>query len=92
MALFREESPELQKVPHVYDIKHKVATILKKEFHQDKTWQSFVTRTNRTKLRVTLTELAFLVPPGLKNKARYMNLDTLVELGMPGLGLLGRSV
>jgi hypothetical protein len=88
MLLFREESPQLQKVPHVFDIKHKVATILKKELHQDKTWQSFVTRTNRTKLRVTLTELAFLVPPGLKNKARYMNLDTLVDWGCRVLGYL----
>jgi len=88
MVLFRGESPPLQKVPHVYDIKHKVATFLKKELHQDKTWQSFVTRTNRTKLRVTLTELAFLVPPGLKNKARYMNLDTLVDWGCRVLAYL----
>jgi hypothetical protein len=88
MLLFRAESPQLQKVPHVYDIKHKVATILKKELHRDKTWQSFVTRTNRTKLQVTLTELAFLVPPGLKNKARYMNLDTLVNWGRRALAYL----
>jgi hypothetical protein len=88
MVLFRGESPRLHKVPHVYDIKHKVATILKKELHRDKTWQSFVTRTNRTKLRVTLTPLAFLVPPGLKNKARYMNLDTLVQWGCRVLAYL----
>lgn len=88
MVLFRQESPQLRKVPHVYDIKHKVATILKKELHHDKTWQSFVTRTNRTKLRVTLTPLAFLVPPGLKNKARYMNLDTLVQWGCRVLAYL----
>jgi hypothetical protein len=81
MRLFRQASPELPKIPHVHDIKHKVATILKKELHHNKTWKSFVTRTNRTKLRVTLTELAFLVPPGLKNKARYMNLDSLVNWG-----------
>lgn len=86
MRLFRAASPAWRKVPHVYDIKHKVATILKKELHRDKTWQSFVTRANRTKLRVTLTELAFLVPPGLKNKARYMNLDTLVDWGRRVLG------
>jgi hypothetical protein len=88
MVLFRGQSPLLEKVPHVYDIKHKVATILKKELHQDKTWQSFVTRTNRTKLQVTLTELAFLVPPGLKNKARYMNLETLVDWGCRVLAYL----
>ncbi len=88
MLLVRGQSPAFEKVPHVYDIKHKVATILKKELHQEKTWQTFVTRTNRTKLQVTLTELAFLVPPGLKNKARYMNLDTLVNWGRRVLAYL----
>jgi len=88
VALFRRESPAFQQIPHLYDIKHKVATFLKKELHEDKTWQSFVTLTNRTKLRVTLTELAFLVPPGLRNKARYMNLDTLVDWGRRVLAYL----
>jgi hypothetical protein len=88
MALFREKLPETRDVPHVHDIKHKVATFLKKELHQDPAWQSFVTRTNRTKLRLTLTSLAFLVPPGLKNKARYMNLDTLVGWGKRALAYL----
>lgn len=81
MRLCRDASPRWQETPHVHDIKHKVATLLKKELHHDPTWQSFVTRSNRTKLRVTLTELAFLVPPSLKTKARYMNLDTLVAWG-----------
>ena len=36
-------------------------------------------------LRLTLTPLAFLLPPGWKNKARYMNLDTLVEWGKRAL-------
>jgi hypothetical protein len=87
-ALLREESPPLWKAPHVHDIKHKAAAILKKELHRDKTWQSFVTRTNRTKLQVTLTKLAFLVPPGLKNKARYMNLDGVVRWGCRALAFL----
>ena len=85
MALFRERSPEVHDVRHVYDIKHKGAILLKKELHGEPTWQSFVTQTNRTKLRLTLTPLAFLVPPGLKNKARYMNLDTLVQWGTRAL-------
>ncbi len=88
MALLRERLPEARHVSHVHDIKHKVATFLKKELHQDPTWQAFVTRTNRTKLRLTLTPLAFLVPPGLKNKARYMNLDSLVAWGRRSLAYL----
>jgi hypothetical protein len=81
MALFRQRWSQARRVPHVFDIKHKVAILLKRELHHDATWQSFVTQTNRTKLQTTLTELAFLVPPGLRNKARYMNLDTLVDWG-----------
>lgn len=88
MTLFRERRPQARRVPHVFDIKHKVAILLKKELHHDATWQSFVTQTNRTKLQTTLTELAFLVPPGLRNKARYMNLDTLVDWGCRVLAYL----
>ena len=75
-------------MPHVFDIKHKVAILLKRELHDDATWQSFVTHTNRTKLQTTLTELAFLVPPSLRTKARYMNLDTLVDWGRRVLAYL----
>jgi len=88
MALLQEKQPEAGNVLHLHDIKHKVATLLKKELHDDETWQSFVTKTNRTKLQMTLTSLAFLVPPSLKNKARYMNLDTLVNWGSRALAFL----
>ena len=99
MALFRTRSTEARRVPHVFDIKHKVAILLKRELHDNVTWQSFVTHTNRTKLQTTLTELAFLVPPSLRTKARYMNLDTLVRWGCRALAylddphdILGRTV
>jgi hypothetical protein len=88
MALFRKRCRQARRVPHVFDIKHKVAILLKSELHNDATWQSFVTQANRAKLQTTLTELAFLVPPGLRNKARYMNLDTLVDWGRRVLAYL----
>jgi len=75
-------------VARVYDIKHKLALLLKKELQQDPRWARFVTAANHTKLSVTQTELAFLVPPALKTKARYMNLDTLVDWGRRALGYL----
>jgi hypothetical protein len=88
IALFRAQSVEARCVPHLFDIKHKVAILLKRELHDDAMWQSFVTRTNRAKLQTTLTELAFLVPPSLRTKARYMNLDTLVDWGTRALAYL----
>jgi len=88
MAMFRAQSAEARGVPHVFDIKHKVALLLKRELDDDASWNAFVTRTNRTKLQTTLTELAFLVPPSLRTKARYMNLDTLVDWGRRALAYL----
>jgi hypothetical protein len=88
MALCRGRAEAWRTTPHVHDIKHKAATFLKRELHGNRTWNAFVLQTNRTKLRVTLTSLAFLVPPGLKNKARYMNLDALVGWGSRVLAYL----
>lgn len=73
------------KVAHVYDIKHKTALLLKKQLQADSRWTQFVTKSNKTKLSVTQTSLAFLNPPALKTKARYMNLDTLVNWGRKAL-------
>lgn len=45
-------------------------------------------KSNKTKLGVTQTALAFLNPPALKTKARYMNLDLLVNWGPKALRYL----
>jgi hypothetical protein len=68
-------------VSHVYDVTHKMALLLKKELEHHERWTSFVTLSNKAKLGMTQTALAYLVPPALKTKARYMNLDTLVQWG-----------
>ena len=43
---------------------------------------------NQTKREVTQTALAYLNPPALKNKARYMNLEPLVGWGRHALAFL----
>ncbi len=53
--------------------------LLKHELEAHPRWAQFVSQSNQTRLRVTQTALAFLNPPGLKAKARYMNLDLLVD-------------
>lgn len=78
VELYREEG---RQVTHVLDIKHKNALLLKKELEKDKYWASYVREANNTKLATTQTSLAFLTPPSLKTKGRYMNLDKLVEWG-----------
>jgi hypothetical protein len=85
MDRVHEDHPD---VHHVLDLKHVHALLLKRELESDDRWASFVTQANQTKLGVTQTSLAFLNPPGLKTKARYMNLDTLVSWGVRALAYL----
>jgi hypothetical protein len=82
MAIFQQQLPRnIRKPAHLHDIKHKAATLLKKELEATDTWASFVKQLTRTKVNVTLTSLAFLNPPRLRNKARFMNLDCVVKWG-----------
>lgn len=88
MELFQRDHSQVR---HQHDMKHKNALLLKKELALDRRWGEFVKQANRTKLATTQTSLAFLNPPGLKTKARYMNLDTLVSWGMRALTYLEMS-
>lgn len=85
MEFFRAAHPEVR---HHCDLKHKCARVLKRELERDSRWGDFVKAANRTKLTTTQTELAYLTPPGLKTKARYMNLEPLVTWGTKALKFL----
>jgi hypothetical protein len=66
-------------VKEVYDIKHKAACLLKQRLERDPRWSEFQQRVGQTRCAVQQTELAFLVPPAPKPKARYMNLQPQLE-------------
>ena len=63
----------------MYDIKHKTACLLKHALEVDASWQPFLTKANHFKKQVSLTSLAGLAPPQQRSKARYMNLDVMVD-------------
>ena len=65
----------------VYDVKHKVAAVLKRELGADRAWQEFSTQATQTSARVQQTALAALAPPRQRRKARYMNVGELVAWG-----------
>lgn len=88
VELLRETHPE---IVHVNDIKHKTASFMKKELESDRQWAAFINQVNRTKKKVAQTELAFLAPPCLKGKARYLNLDTLLNWSHRALDHLDKS-
>jgi len=66
---------------YIYDIKHKLATILKGELQHDQAWLDFTRLATQTKKQVQQTALAALAPPQQRSKARYMNLGSLIKWG-----------
>ena len=87
VKLFQQRHPE---TAEVYDVKHKAACLLRARLEPDQTWQSFCTLVGRSKFALQQTELAPLTPPSQRSKARFMNLDTLVQWGIKTLALLDK--
>lgn len=82
---FREHHPE---TASLYDIAHKLAILVKQELEADERWSAYLKQIGQTKQRLQQTRLAYLTPPTPKNKARYMNLESLVAWGTKTLAYL----
>ena len=63
-----------QQTDFIYDIKHKTAAVLKREFANNESWLAFVKEAALTKHRLQRGSLAHLIPPNQRAKARYMNI------------------
>jgi hypothetical protein len=76
VQLFQQQHPQ---TAEIYDLKHKAACLLKARLEREPRWQRFQTLIGQTRCAIQQTELAFLVPPGPKPKARFMNLQPMLE-------------
>lgn len=76
IELFRKAHPT---TTWLYDIKHKTACLLKHALAADASWPTFTEKVHHFKQQVSLTALAALAPPQQRSKARYMNVDVLVD-------------
>ena len=74
----------------IYDIKHKTAAMLKRELEHEPAWLTFTQQASHTQSQLRQTDWAALTPPSQKTKARYMNVDVLVDWGQATLALLDR--
>jgi hypothetical protein len=70
------------------DFKHKAANVLSSVLGRDPRFALFQTQAARARCAVQQTELAHLVPPGAKPKARFMNLASTLRWGAVTLWLL----
>jgi hypothetical protein len=71
VEIFRRTHPE---TVEIYDIKHKAACLLKARLEKDPRWPAFSAWVGRVRCAIQQTELAALVPPSSRPKARFMNL------------------
>ena len=76
IRLFQHEHPA---VLDTYDVTHKMACLLKGLLEPDERWQAFVRQCAATAARLRQTAGSFLMPPTLRCKARYMNLEALLQ-------------
>lgn len=63
----------------IYDVKHRVAVALKHRLESEPRWAEFLTQVGKTRNAAKQTEWAFLLPPVLRSKSRYLNLGELIR-------------
>ncbi len=72
----------------LYDVKHKIALMLKRYLDKDERWSEFIDYAHRLKKQLQQTDDSYLAPPALRTKARYMNLEGRVVWAQKMLMLL----
>lgn len=70
------------------DFKHRAANVLKSIVGDDQRFAEFQTQVGRTRCAIQQTELAHLVPPSARPKARFMNLAATLHWAAAMLWLL----
>jgi len=76
IGLFQHQAPE---TVYTYDISHRIATLLKAEFDKDARWNAFLAHCRNTLASFQQTDLAFLLPPRQRTKARFMHVHAHIE-------------
>jgi hypothetical protein len=74
-----------------YDVKHKIANWYKNNIGTNKNWKLYVSDSAKFKKQTQQTPLAYLCPPTMKSKARYMNLPELTYWGKKSLKLINHT-
>jgi hypothetical protein len=82
---------EHQETAAIYDVKHKVALLLKHRLEKDRWRQDFSTWASGLKKQLQQTQWSYLTPPALRSKARYMNLQERIKWGCRIFEVLDKS-
>jgi len=70
-----------QEIAYIYDLKHKIALLVKSSLESDDKWSEFRQFSNKLIRKLQNTTFAGYRPPRQREKARYMNIEPLVRWG-----------
>jgi len=78
----------LSGITHVYDITHKIASILKSLYEKDIEFQKYNKALAKMRRSLCLSKNSHIVPPQQRVKARFMNLEIISDWGLSALEYL----
>jgi len=68
---------EMAGISHVYDLTHKIAALLKKKYHKNEVFLSFLKEMASSRRQCQQTEVAHLIPPSMRTKSRFENIGAI---------------
>lgn len=69
-------------IPHIHDITHRIANILKKVYKKDSEFESYVDKVTSLRLQIQQTKWAYLLPPQQRSQSRFLNLKPVMKWGL----------
>lgn len=82
---FQQQHPT---TAHVHDLAHQAANVLKQRWGKDRRWAEFMARLAQAGAKLRQTPDAFLLPPTVRPKARFMNVGPTLRFAGRVLRLL----
>ena len=81
---------KLMKIPHVYDLTHRIALSLEHTYREDPEFKAYTERMTHLRKSQVLGKMSHVLPPLQRAKSRFMNLRPLSDWGMAVLNLLNQ--
>ena len=76
----RDVMKEMDATCHVtYDITHFIAKLMKRKYESSMTFLSIIKKLSQTSKQIAQTNIGYLPPPKLREKARFLNLPKIAE-------------
>lgn len=79
---------KLSSIPHVYDLTHYIALVLKHIYEEDEVFKTFNQKMSGMRGSKCLSKVGHIVPPNQRSHSRFMNLKPISDWGMAVLKFL----